>query len=57
MPRPPGCLTPDGLDPALADEGLIAALRRMLHMRRGFRRHSAHLGAISLVAVPTPVQA
>ncbi|MCT7352009.1 methyltransferase domain-containing protein [Streptomyces sp. 15-116A] len=49
------------------DEGLIpalriavralrdpAALRRVVHMRRVFRRHSAHLGAISLIAVPTP---
>jgi SAM-dependent methyltransferase len=54
----------------IADEGLIpalriaaralrnpAALRRMLHLRRVFRRHSAHLGAISLLAVPTPTHA
>ncbi|MFE1895123.1 class I SAM-dependent methyltransferase [Streptomyces yangpuensis] len=53
----------------VADEGLIpalriasralrdpAALRRVLHMRRVFQRHSAHLGAISLLAVPTPTQ-
>jgi hypothetical protein len=53
----------------VADEGLIpalrivgralrdpSALRRVLHMRRVFRRHSAHLGAISLLAVPTPPQ-
>ncbi|WP_367319984.1 methyltransferase domain-containing protein [Streptomyces sp. HUAS ZL42] len=31
-----------------------SALRRVLHMRRVFRRHSAHLGAIGLLAVPTP---
>jgi hypothetical protein len=50
----------------IADEGLVRALgivgralrdpaarRRVLHMRRVFRRHRAHLGAISLVAVPT----
>ncbi|MDW4908549.1 hypothetical protein RB628_25220 [Streptomyces sp. ADMS] len=51
----------------VADEGLVSALRiagralrnpsalrRVLHMRRDFQRHSAHLGAISLLAVPTP---
>jgi hypothetical protein len=32
------------------------ALRRVRHMRRVFRRHSAHLGAVSLLAVPTPSQ-
>ncbi|MDQ0834307.1 SAM-dependent methyltransferase [Streptomyces achromogenes] len=54
----------------IADEGLIPALRivgralrdpaalhRVLHMHRIFRRHSAHLGAISLVAVRTPTHA
>ncbi|GGI94335.1 class I SAM-dependent methyltransferase [Streptomyces brasiliensis] len=48
-----------------ADEGLVgaaritgralrdpAARRRVLEMRRVFRRHQAHLGAISLIAVP-----
>ncbi|WP_306191514.1 class I SAM-dependent methyltransferase [Streptomyces sp. MK5] len=53
----------------VADEGLVRALgiagralrdpasrRRVMHMRRVFRRHRAHLGAISLVAVPTPSQ-
>ncbi|MEU1571230.1 methyltransferase domain-containing protein [Streptomyces collinus] len=51
----------------VADEGLLPALRitgralrdpaarrRVLQMRRVFRRHQAHLGAISLIAVPTP---
>ncbi|MGW3729303.1 hypothetical protein [Streptomyces sp. NPDC000851] len=33
-----------------------AVLRRVLHMRRVFGRHSAHRGAISLLAVPTPSQ-
>ncbi|PWI12911.1 SAM-dependent methyltransferase [Streptomyces sp. Act143] len=50
----------------VADEGLAqaariagralldpAARRRVLQMRRVFRRHRAHLGAISLVATPT----
>ncbi|WP_112470941.1 class I SAM-dependent methyltransferase [Streptomyces triticisoli] len=50
----------------VADEGLAqalhiagralrdpAALRRVLRMRRTFRRHRAHLGAIALVARPT----
>ncbi|MFJ5560736.1 methyltransferase domain-containing protein [Streptomyces sp. NPDC093250] len=50
----------EGLLPALRIAGRAlrdpAALRRVLHMRRVFRRHSAHLGAISLVAVPTPSQ-
>ncbi|MFD5650561.1 class I SAM-dependent methyltransferase [Streptomyces sp. NPDC127039] len=53
----------------VSDEGLVqalriagralrdpAALRRVLHMRRVFQRHRAHLGAISLLAVPTPPQ-
>ncbi|WP_225829806.1 class I SAM-dependent methyltransferase [Streptomyces sp. NK08204] len=51
----------------VADEGLIRALgiaghalwdpsarRRLLRMRSVFRRHQHHLGAISLIAVPTP---
>lgn len=51
----------------VADEGFIRtlgiagrALRdpvarcRVLRMRRVFHRHQAHLGAISLIAVPTP---
>ncbi|MFK4104235.1 class I SAM-dependent methyltransferase [Streptomyces sp. NPDC019531] len=50
----------EGLIPALRIAGRAlrnpAALRRVLHMRRVFRRHSAHLGAISLLAVPTPSQ-
>ncbi|WRZ95333.1 hypothetical protein OHB54_43740 [Streptomyces sp. NBC_01007] len=53
----------------IADEGLIPALRmagralrdpaarqRVLAMRKVFRRHRAHLGAISLIAVPTRSQ-
>ncbi|MFJ3309956.1 class I SAM-dependent methyltransferase [Streptomyces sp. NPDC086549] len=53
----------------VADEGLAQALgiacralrdpaarRRVMHMRRVFRRHRAHLGAISLLAAPTPLQ-
>jgi len=31
-----------------------AARHRVIAMRRVFRRHRAHLGAISLLAVPTP---
>ncbi|MFD1662818.1 methyltransferase domain-containing protein [Streptomyces caeni] len=31
-----------------------AARRRVLHMRRVFHRHRAHLGALGLVAVPAP---
>ncbi|MGA5710458.1 methyltransferase domain-containing protein [Streptomyces cellulosae] len=50
----------EGLLPALRVAGRAlrdpAALRRVLHMRRVFRRHRAHLGAISLLAVPTPSQ-
>jgi hypothetical protein len=50
----------EGLLPALRIAGRAlrdpAALRRVLHMRRVFRRHRAHLGAISLLAVPTPTQ-
>ncbi|KOU77236.1 hypothetical protein ADK57_02965 [Streptomyces sp. MMG1533] len=50
----------EGLIPALRIAGRAlrdpAALRRVLHMRRVFQRHSAHLGAISLLAVPTPSQ-
>jgi SAM-dependent methyltransferase len=51
----------------VADEGMARALRiaghalwepsarrRLLHMRSVFRRHQEHLGAISLIAVPTP---
>ena len=51
----------------VADEGLFralgiagralrnpGALRRVMHMRRVFRRHRTHLGAISLRAVATP---
>nr|WBO75872.1 class I SAM-dependent methyltransferase [Streptomyces sp. SBE_14.2] len=51
----------------VADEGLAGAVRitgralrdpvarrRVREMRRVFRRHQAHLGAISLVAAPTP---
>ncbi|MFJ9907665.1 hypothetical protein ACIRVK_33075 [Streptomyces sp. NPDC101152] len=30
-----------------------AARRRVLEMRRVFRRHQAHLGAVSLIANPT----
>ncbi|MFE2102351.1 hypothetical protein [Streptomyces sp. BK340] len=30
-----------------------AARRRVLEMRRVFRRHQAHPGAISIIAVPT----
>ncbi|MCX3288900.1 class I SAM-dependent methyltransferase [Streptomyces nigra] len=53
----------------IADEGLGRAVRiagralrdpvarqRVLQMRRVFRRHQAHLGAISLIATPTPPQ-
>lgn len=51
----------EGLIPALRIAGRAlrdpAVLRRVLHMRRVFRRHSAHLGAISLLAAPTPSQA
>jgi hypothetical protein len=47
----------EGLIPALRIAGRAlrdpAVLRRVLHMRRVFRRHRTHLGAISLVAVPT----
>ncbi|MEU3950691.1 methyltransferase domain-containing protein [Streptomyces sp. NPDC029526] len=32
------------------------ARRRVLQMRRVFRRHQAHLGAISLIATPAPSQ-
>ncbi|AVV46671.1 methyltransferase domain-containing protein [Streptomyces sp. ID05-04B] len=50
----------EGLIPALRIVGRAlrnpAALRRLLHMRRVFRRHSAHLVAISLLAVPTPTE-
>lgn len=50
----------EGLFPALRIAGRAlrnpAALRRVLHLRRVFRRHRAHLGAISLLAVPTPSQ-
>ncbi|CAM5567625.1 class I SAM-dependent methyltransferase [Streptomyces aurantiogriseus] len=50
----------EGLVPALRIAGRAlrnpAALRRVLHMRRVFQRHSTHLGAISLLAVPTPPQ-
>ncbi|AZM59138.1 MULTISPECIES: class I SAM-dependent methyltransferase [unclassified Streptomyces] len=49
----------EGLLPALRIAGRAlrdrAALRRVLHMRRVFHRHRARLGAISLIAVPTPV--
>jgi hypothetical protein len=51
----------------IADEGLApaagiafralrdpAARHRVLEMRRVFRRHQGHLGAISLIATPTP---
>lgn len=51
----------------VADEGLGRALgivgralpdpavrRRVLRMRHVFRRHRAHPGAISLIAVPAP---
>ncbi|MFE9023980.1 class I SAM-dependent methyltransferase [Streptomyces sp. NPDC007808] len=51
----------EGLIPALRIAGRAlrdpVALRRVLHMRRVFRRHNAHLGAISLLAVPTPSHA
>jgi SAM-dependent methyltransferase len=51
----------EGLIPALRIAGRAlrdpAALRRVLHMRHVFRRHSAHLGAISLLAVATPTRA
>ncbi|MEU9244245.1 class I SAM-dependent methyltransferase [Streptomyces sp. NPDC048385] len=51
----------EGLVPALDIAGRAlrdpAALRRLLHMRRVFQRHSTHLGAISLLAVPTPTRA
>ncbi|MFG3264467.1 methyltransferase domain-containing protein [Streptomyces bobili] len=50
----------EGLVPALRIVGRMlrdpVALRRVRHMRRVFRRHSAHLGAIGLLAVPTPSQ-
>ncbi|NGO41748.1 class I SAM-dependent methyltransferase [Streptomyces ureilyticus] len=57
----PGRLVADeGLVPALRIAGRAlrdpAALRRVLHMRRVFHRHHAHLSAISLLAVPTPSQ-
>ncbi|MGC0400455.1 SAM-dependent methyltransferase [Streptomyces sp. SAI-126] len=59
--EPRRLIADEGLIPALRIAGRAlrdpAALRRVLHMRRVFRRHSAHLGAISLVAVPTPTQA
>ncbi len=32
------------------------ARQRVLEMRQVFRRHQAHLGAISLIATPTPPQ-
>lgn len=48
----------EGLGRALGIAGRAlrdpAARRRVLHMRRVFHRHQAHLGAISLIAVPTP---
>ncbi|MFJ8112059.1 hypothetical protein [Streptomyces sp. NPDC096132] len=57
-PRRP--VADEGLTPALRIAGRAlrdpAALRRVLHLRRVFQRHSAHLGAISLLAVPTPSQ-
>ncbi|MFF0813522.1 methyltransferase domain-containing protein [Streptomyces albogriseolus] len=50
----------EGLLPALriAGRALLdpAARRRVLHMRRVFHRHRAHLGAIGLIAVPTRSQ-
>ncbi|MFD8005336.1 class I SAM-dependent methyltransferase [Streptomyces mirabilis] len=50
----------EGLVPALRIAGRVlrdpAALRRVMRMRRVFQRHRAHLGAISLLAVPTPPQ-
>ncbi|MFF7645239.1 methyltransferase domain-containing protein [Streptomyces canus] len=57
----PGRLVADeGVLPALRIAGRAlrdpAALRRVLHMRRVFQRHRAHLGAISLIAVPTPTE-
>jgi SAM-dependent methyltransferase len=58
--EPRRLVTDEGLIPALRIVGRAlrdpSALRRVLHMRRVFRRHSAHLGAISLLAVPTPPQ-
>lgn len=49
----------EGLLSALRIAGRVvrgrAALRRVLHMRRVFHRHRARLGAISLIAVPAPV--
>ncbi|MCX5172352.1 class I SAM-dependent methyltransferase [Streptomyces antibioticus] len=48
----------EGLLPALRIAGRAlrdpAVLRRVRQMRRVFRRHGAHLGAICLIAVPTP---
>ncbi|WP_327727011.1 methyltransferase domain-containing protein [Streptomyces sp. NBC_00487] len=56
--EPRRLIADEGPAPALRIAGRAlrdpAALRRVLHMRRVFRRHSAHLGAISLLAVPTP---
>ncbi|MFF2516538.1 class I SAM-dependent methyltransferase [Streptomyces sp. NPDC058086] len=50
----------EGLVPVLRIAGRVlrdpAALRRVMHMRRVFQRHRAHLGAISLLAVPTRPQ-
>ncbi|MEU6548822.1 class I SAM-dependent methyltransferase [Streptomyces sp. NPDC046915] len=58
--EPRRLVTDEGLLPALRMAGRAlrhpAALRRVTHIRRVFRRHSAHLGAITLLAVPTPYQ-
>ncbi|MFE6287726.1 class I SAM-dependent methyltransferase [Streptomyces sp. NPDC057877] len=59
------CLLPDGPDCArpltpahwsglLAEEGFTVTARRTAPMRGVFRRHRAHLAAVSLIAVPTP---
>ncbi|MXM65350.1 methyltransferase domain-containing protein [Streptomyces sp. HUCO-GS316] len=58
--EPRRLIADEGLLPALRIAGRAlrdpVALRRVTHMRRVFQRHSAHLGAISMLAVPTPDQ-
>lgn len=58
--EPRRVIADEGLLPALRIAGRAlrapSALRRVLRMRRVFRRHRAHLGAIGLLAVPAPDQ-
>ncbi|MFF6783736.1 methyltransferase domain-containing protein [Streptomyces sp. NPDC012510] len=58
--EPRRLIADEGVVPALRIVGRAlrhpAALRRVLHMRRVFHRHRDHLGAISMLAVPTPSQ-